>query len=374
VPAITLFLCGDVMTGRGVDQVLAHPSDPVLYEPYVESALEYVEMAEKTNGPIPKPVDYPYIWGDALDELERMAPHARIINLETSVTTSRTHALKDINYRMHPANAPVLTAAKIDCCVLANNHVLDWSYPGLTETLATLHGMGIKTAGAGENLIEALEPAVIESGAAGRVLVFSVGMSDCGIPCEWAASGSQAGIALLPEFSDVQADRIAERVRAVKRPGDVAVLSIHWGDNWGYPIPEQHRAFAHRLVDTAGIDIIHGHSSHHAKAIEIYGNKPILYGCGDFINDYEGIAGYEEFRSHLVLMYFVSLDASTGNLQRLEMVPLETKRFRLNRVSRRDAQWLRDMLSRTGRQTGTEVILTADDHLVVETSEPHAQR
>lgn len=370
--AITLFLCGDVMTGRGVDQVLPHPSDPVLYEPYVESALEYVEMAEKTNGPIPKPVDYGYIWGDALGELERMAPHARIINLETSVTTSGKPALKGINYRMHPANAPVLTAAKIDCCVLANNHVLDWTYAGLTETLSTLRGAGIKTAGAGENLIQALEPAVIESGAAARVLVFGLGTSDCGIPCEWAASGSKAGIALLPELSDVQADRIAEQVRAVKRPGDVAVLSIHWGPNWGYPIPEQHRGFAHKLINSAGIDVIHGHSSHHPKAIEIYGNKPILYGCGDFVNDYEGIAGYEEFRSHLVLMYFVSLEASTGNLLRLEMVPLATKRFRLNRGTRGDARWLRDMLSRAGRQTGTEVILTADNRLVVEPSKPHA--
>jgi len=366
VSAITLFLCGDVMTGRGVDQVLPRPSDPVLYEPYVESALEYVEMAEKTNGPIPKPVDYRYIWGDALDELERMAPHARIINLETSVTTSAKHALKDINYRMHPANAPVLAAAKIDCCVLANNHVLDWSYPGLTETLATLHGMGIRTAGAGENLTEALEPAVIESGSAARILVFALGTSDCGIPCEWAASSSKAGIALLPELSDVQAHRIAERVRAVKRPGDVAVLSIHWGPNWGYKIPQQHRTLAHKLIDDCGVDIVHGHSSHHPKLIEVYNGKLILYGCGDFINDYEGIAGYEEFRSHLVLMYFVMVDPSTGKLQRLMMTPLEIQRFRLKHVARRNAEWLRDTLTREGKRTATEATLTADNHLMLQ--------
>ncbi|GMQ87881.1 MAG: hypothetical protein BMS9Abin08_1093 [Gammaproteobacteria bacterium] len=30
---ISLFLCGDVMTGRGVDQALPHPGDPQLYEP-----------------------------------------------------------------------------------------------------------------------------------------------------------------------------------------------------------------------------------------------------------------------------------------------------------------------------------------------------
>ena len=72
--AVTLSLCGDVMTGRGIDQVLPHPSNAVLYEPYVTSAVEYVAMAENANGRIPKPVDFSYIWGDAVEELDRMAP------------------------------------------------------------------------------------------------------------------------------------------------------------------------------------------------------------------------------------------------------------------------------------------------------------
>ena len=56
---ITLFLCGDVMTGRGIDQVLPHPSDPRLYESYVRNAKEYVALAEAANGPIPQPVRLP---------------------------------------------------------------------------------------------------------------------------------------------------------------------------------------------------------------------------------------------------------------------------------------------------------------------------
>jgi hypothetical protein len=43
-----------------------------------------------------------------------------------------------INYRMSPENAPCLTAAGLDCCVLANNHVLDWGPAGLIETLDVL--------------------------------------------------------------------------------------------------------------------------------------------------------------------------------------------------------------------------------------------
>lgn len=98
---ITLFLCGDVMTGRGIDQVLPYPSNPQIYEPYLTSARGYVKLAEEVNGPIPKPVDFPYIWGHALEELQRTDPDARIINLETAVTTSsELWAGKGINYRI----------------------------------------------------------------------------------------------------------------------------------------------------------------------------------------------------------------------------------------------------------------------------------
>ena len=85
---IVLFLCGDVMTGRGIDQILPHPGHPRIYEPYMEDARGYVEIAEKANGPIRKPVDFSYIWGEALEELERVEPDLRLINLETSITTS----------------------------------------------------------------------------------------------------------------------------------------------------------------------------------------------------------------------------------------------------------------------------------------------
>ena len=82
---ITMFICGDVMLGRGVDQVLPRPSNPRIHEPYVKSAVRYVEIAEKANGPIPKPVDFSYVWGDALEELERVSPDVRIINLDKIV-------------------------------------------------------------------------------------------------------------------------------------------------------------------------------------------------------------------------------------------------------------------------------------------------
>lgn len=157
-----LFLSGDVMTGRGIDQVLATPGSPRLYETWAKSAIRYVELAERAHGAIPRGVDPEYVWGDALAVLDEAGVDARIINLETAVTDrGEAWPAKGVHYRMRPENVEVLEAAGIDCCVLANNHILDWSYPGLAQTLDSLHGAGIATAGAGADAPHARRPALI---------------------------------------------------------------------------------------------------------------------------------------------------------------------------------------------------------------------
>ena len=80
----TLLPCGDVMTGRGVDQILLHPSNSQLFEPVVLSARTYVELAEKADGRIARPVSCAYIWANAIDEIECQRPDARMINLESA--------------------------------------------------------------------------------------------------------------------------------------------------------------------------------------------------------------------------------------------------------------------------------------------------
>jgi poly-gamma-glutamate capsule biosynthesis protein CapA/YwtB (metallophosphatase superfamily) len=99
---VRLFLCGDVMCGRGIDQVLAHPCSPEIYERHVRTAETYVLLAEQANGPIPHRNGSSYVWGAALGQLERMQPDARIINLETAVTRSHDRANRGINYRVSP--------------------------------------------------------------------------------------------------------------------------------------------------------------------------------------------------------------------------------------------------------------------------------
>jgi len=362
---IRLVLCGDVMTGRGIDQILPHPCNPTLHESYAHSALDYVHLAEELNGPIPRQVDPSYVWGEALRELDRRIPDVRIVNLETSITRSEEFAPKGINYRMSQENAACLSAAHIDCCVLANNHVLDWGRTGLLDTLTTLERLGIKVAGAGRNFDDAETPAVLETAGKGRVVVFAFASTTSGTPRSWTAKPDAPGINVLSDLSEMTAVRIADQIARVRQPGDVIVVSLHWGANWGFEIPEEQRRFAHTLIDQTGASIVYGHSSHHAKAMEVYHNRLILYGCGDFLNDYEGIAGYDEYRDDLGLLYCADVEPESGALAALEIVPLHIRKFQLVQPSSQDMSWVQQTLDGESRRCGTRVMWTADGRLAV---------
>ena len=347
------------MTGRGIDQIMAHPCDPRLHEPYVQSALDYVRLAEQANGPIPGPVAPSYIWGDALEAGRRAAPDVRVGNFETSVTRSDAWLPKGINYRMSPQNAECLRAAGFDCCTLANNHVLDWGPDGLVDTLETLKRLGIRTAGAGRDQTEAAAPAILDVQGKGRVLVFAYACADSGVPHGWAAAAGRPGVNLIG-LSSADADAAAAWIGRHRRPGDVVVVSIHWGANWGYAVSDARRRFAQALIDRAGASIVHGHSSHHPLGTEVHRSRLILYGCGDFINDYEGIGGNTQFRPDLSLMYFPAVDPETGELVGLEMTPLRIRRLRLNAASRADAAWLATTLDRESARFGARVEQAGD--------------
>ena len=362
---LTLFLCGDVMAGRGVDQVLPHPGDPELREPHVDDARAYVRLAERASGRIPRPAGFSWPWGDALRVLDDLAPDVRVINLETSITRSSEFAPgKAVHYRMSPGNLPCVAAARPDACALANNHVLDFGRRGLQDTLDALSGAGLRAAGAGRDAGQARRPVAVPAPGGGRVVIFSCGTPSSGIPAHWAATPGRPGVGFLPDLSDATASDVIGRARAAKRPGDVVVVSVHWGSNWGYHVDPDQVRFAHRLID-GGVDLVHGHSSHHPRPVEVFRGKLVLYGCGDCINDYEGITGHERYRAGLRLLYFASLQPGTGTLAALRMAPMRARKLRLHRAPEADAQWLRAALERASRRFGSRVDLQPDGLLAL---------
>ena len=198
----------------------------------------------------------------------------------------------------------------------------------------------------------------------GRLLLFSFGSRTSGIPQDWSATSISPGVNLLDDLSEATAARVADQMRVHQRTGDLIIASIHWGRNWGYEIPRDQIAFAHRLIEE-GIAIVHGHSSHHVKAMEVFKDRLVLYGCGDFLTDYEGISGYEMFRGDLALMYLIELNSCSGELITGRLVPMRMRRFRLERASTADAEWLCNLLNQLGKQFSTQTRLDNDDRLTL---------
>lgn len=353
--AVTVLLCGDVMLGRGVDQILPHPGDPALAELAVADARTYVKLAERVSGPIPRPVGFSWPWGEALGLLDELAPDVRVVNLETSITADGEFARgKAVHYRMNPRNIGCLTALRPDVCVLANNHVLDFGLAGLADTLSALASAGLRQVGAGREVNEATRPAVVRLPTGQRVVIAAGALASAGVPPDWAAGPDRPGIATIADLSAHSADELSDRVLEDKRQGAVAIVSLHWGSNWGYHVEPGQIRFAHRLIDR-GVDIVFGHSSHHPRPIEVYRGRLILYGCGDVINDYEGIPGHEAYRADLRLLYVASL-ADSGRLRALRMAPMRARAMRLERAASADAEWLRGVLERASRRFGTITI------------------
>ena len=344
-----LLLAGDVMTGRGIDQALPHPLPPQLHEPWVQDAREYLRLAERASGSWTRPVSLDYPWGDALAAIERLAPDLFIVNLETAITTSESlDCGKGIHYRMNPRHVGCLRAAGIDACTLANNHVLDWRSDGLRETLATLHAAGIATAGAGLDVRQACAPAVLVVPGGLRLLLFAWATTNSGVPPDWAATSERPGVSLLNHLDEAAAQTVLRCVQRHRAAEDRVVVSLHWGDNWVHDIPEAQRRFARRLIDLGAADVVHGHSSHHPLPPEVHEGKLILHGCGDLINDYEGIAPHGALRSDVGCLYAATIARADGHLCALQIVPFPTRRFRLSTPDLAARQWLRDLMASGG--------------------------
>ena len=356
-----LCLTGDVMTGRGVDQILPAAGDPRLWERYVASAQDYVALAESASGTIPYPVDYSWPWGDALQLLDELAPDLRIANLETSITTSDDfQPAKAVLYRMHPGNVACLTAARLDACALANNHVLDFGVGGLEETLDVLTRAGLGPVGAGRNEQQAWRPVALTAGDH-RVLVWSVGSASSGVPRGWAAGPERPGVAFISEDSEARralrartAGEAARRHRGRVRPLGIE-LGVRRAAGAGPLRPSAHRqrgghgprAFLAPPTPGRGL-------SGPSRALRLWRPDQRL----------RRNPGQERFRGDLRLLYLALLDPA-GGLDQLRMVPLQSRQMRLRRATVEDARWLHRVLRKVSRGLGSQVDLAPDASLLI---------
>jgi poly-gamma-glutamate capsule biosynthesis protein CapA/YwtB (metallophosphatase superfamily) len=288
---LVIAFAGDTMLGRGIDRMAADDPSFTFFrdlDPY----LEDVEVLS--------------------------------LNLETTITTaSEEWPGKNYHFKVHPERAPVLfeqlpRSASTQLVVsLANNHILDFFEPGLRETIDTLDTLAIPHAGAGEDLASAQAPVILTTPRGVRVGILSASSHcSCGSADGWRATEHAPGMWQFdPDTGDFEELRRA--VTALRQTVDYVIVSLHWGPNWieTWPIdwmPE----LAGELV-AAGASVIHGHSAHHVLPVQRIGGVPVLYGSGDFLDDY---SARPPFRADLSYLARVHLQPNADT--QVELVPL----------------------------------------------------
>jgi poly-gamma-glutamate capsule biosynthesis protein CapA/YwtB (metallophosphatase superfamily) len=346
-----------VMLGRLVNEVMKHAFKDDTHYAYARKLIGVKSGIRLGEG---EGVSWEYPWGDTLKLFKNV--DCRIINLETSVTTwEHKYPNKVFNYRMHPGNIEALKAANVDYCSLANNHIIDYGMAGMNDTVLTLKAAGINFAGAGTNLEAAMRPALLS--VRGKTFaIFSFSDHGC---CEykdghrdmWAAEKDQPGF----NFIDVDNYKFSEdplNLRTVltapkrDKQADAVIFSVHWGPNYAWMPSDAIVRLAHFLIDECGVDIIHGHSAHHIQGIEIYKGKPIIYGCGDFVDDY---AVDEHYRNDNGMAYVVNLDPATLALHSLHLYPTVIDGFQAKLAKGESYEWIVNTMQRLCHKLKTKV-------------------
>jgi poly-gamma-glutamate capsule biosynthesis protein CapA/YwtB (metallophosphatase superfamily) len=215
---------------------------------------------------------------------------------------------------------------------LANNHVLDYGPEALTECLELLDRAGIKRAGAGATLEEALAPALFVL-PQGRVAV--VGLTDN--EPEWEATDRKPGVSYVAYgdrgLVEPYRSRMAQVLAFARRQAELVMVSAHVGPNWGAPSRAM-QALAHELIDM-GADLYWGHSNHTPQGIELYKGKAILYSTGDFVDDY--MVDNDE-RNDLSFLFMVEVEG--GRILRIRLYPTRIEDLSVRLANEREGQFL----------------------------------
>ena len=289
------------------------------------------------------------VWGDLRERLQRL--DGLLVNLECCLSTGGqpwTRTYRPFHFRADPGWAiPALEDAGVDCCVLANNHLLDFGESALLDTVDHLDDADIAHTGAGADLDAALEPAVV---TVGGVRIAVVSFTD-NTP-EYAADESSPGVAYVTiDVDDEQTRNLVSEAlsRARAHDPDVLVTSLHWGPNMVTEPPAAFEAFGRWLVDR-GVDLIHGHSAHVFQALEVYDGAVLCYDTGDFVDDY---AVDPELRNDRSFLFETRLDA-TGTIEELRLLPTEISDGAVNQAGGQVSGWARNRMRARSAPYGTE--------------------
>ncbi len=195
-----------------------------------------------------------------------------IFNLETPLSCNGTPAKFKVNICQNKSYIKE-TFRKMPLAVsLANNHIMDFGEEAFTKTKKSLESQNIKYFGAGVEDENFNNPTIIKFADKKIALLGYSCPSTHSIFGDKNSNGS----------AKLEENRIIEDINYIKLKVDFIIIQPHWGIQ-EIPFPKfSDREIAHRLIDN-GADLIIGHHAHVVQSHEIYKNKYIFYGLGNFI-------------------------------------------------------------------------------------------
>lgn len=227
-----------------------------------------------------------------------------IVNLECPITINKSAPI--------PKNGPNLSSSKraiellkyagFNAVTLANNHFLDYGEAGVKDTLASLDNIGVNHVGGGINLSEASKTMTIE-GDCGTIAIINC--------CEHEFSIATAETPGSNPLNPVQQWYAIKEARSF---ADFVIVIVHGGHEH-YQLPSPRMQETYRFFIDSGADAVINHHQHCYSGYEYYNERPIIYGLGNFLFDWDGrrdVAWNEGYMAILTL---------TGSMVNLETIP-----------------------------------------------------
>jgi poly-gamma-glutamate synthesis protein (capsule biosynthesis protein) len=209
------------------------------------------------------------------------------------------------------ANLCAFDSVRFDVMTLANNHMIDAGHQAFLEMLDDLRARGMNCIGAGRNLAEARQPAIVDVGetkvgflsyttiyqvgyqaraqvpGVSALRVHSVPYVPAWDPYGRLEPGALPHMRTFPDPEDMVLLEAA--ITDLKTKADLVVVSMHWGDSrLPVVLTDYEKTLGHFALDV-GADAILGHHHHFLKAVEFHRGKPIFYGLGHFAFDLLGL-------------------------------------------------------------------------------------
>ena len=244
VSSLVITLTGDILLDRGVRQVIDRQGIDQLFSPGIDSVLQSSDVV--------------------------------VGNLECPATKIKAPVFKQYIFRAEPEWLLDLKRHGVTHLNLANNHSIDQGREALLDTYQNIQKAGIVPFGAGRNMQEAIQPVLLSERPRRVWLVASLQL----------ALENYAHLPDMPCVSQQSIDALCQRIKQMRNddPQCYIIVSLHWGwENHVEVVPRQ-RYDAHQLID-AGADCLVCHHTHTRQPMEMYREKPIYYGLGNFIFD-----------------------------------------------------------------------------------------